>query len=212
MHRLLFVAIALAAFPARANEQARARLEASVNLQKEAISRMEKSIGKMQAAIEKQRISTSRQPRPAGFAAEPAAVAVTWADPCAPMSAQELDPLVQWAARREGIQPALLRAVIERESGFRPCAVSPKGAMGLMQLMPGTAADLGVQDPFDPAENVSSGAAFLADLLRRYGNNPALALGAYNAGPGRVDANGGVPAIPETLQYVSDILSRLQLR
>jgi soluble lytic murein transglycosylase-like protein len=128
------------------------------------------------------------------------------------MTAQEIDPLVHWAAQREGVQPALLRAVIARESAFRPCAVSSKGAMGLMQLMPGTASDFGVQDPFDPVENVGSGAAFLAQLLRRYGNNPALALGAYNAGPGRVDASGGVPPIPETLRYVSDILGAVPLQ
>jgi soluble lytic murein transglycosylase-like protein len=113
-------------------------------------------------------------------------------------------------ARREGFTPDLLRAVIDRESGFRPCAVSAKGALGLMQLMPETAAELGVADPFDPQENIAGGARFLSQLLEKYKGDITLALGAYNAGPARVDGYQGLPPIPETLNYVADILKKLR--
>ncbi|MCL6545763.1 MAG: lytic transglycosylase domain-containing protein [Bryobacteraceae bacterium] len=129
--------------------------------------------------------------------------------PCDPLPPEVWSPLVRAASEREGLAVDLLTAVIRQESAFRPCAVSPKGAMGLMQLMPATAQLLGVKDPFDPKENVDAGARFLKMLLSRYGGNLALALGAYNAGPGRVDAAGGVPPIPETQDYVSDILTKL---
>lgn len=129
--------------------------------------------------------------------------------PCEPLSPEVWNPLVSAAAEQEGLSAELLAAVIRQESAFRPCAVSPKGAMGLMQLMPATAQLLGVKDPFDPKENVDAGAKFLKMLLSRYGGNLALALGAYNAGPGRVDAAGGVPPIAETRDYVTDILTRL---
>jgi soluble lytic murein transglycosylase-like protein len=105
--------------------------------------------------------------------------------------------------------PKLLRAVMERESGFHPCAVSPKGAKGLMQLMPDTAAQLGVKDPFDPKENVDAGAHYLKQMLDRYKGDLSQALGAYNAGPAAVDQAGGVPDIPETLDYVKSILQKL---
>jgi soluble lytic murein transglycosylase-like protein len=80
-----------------------------------------------------------------------------------------------------------------------------------MQLMPATALELGVRDPFDPAENLSSGARLLKQLLARFGGDTALALGAYNAGPGRVDESGGIPQIPETMRYVQQILSKLPI-
>jgi len=98
---------------------------------------------------------------------------------------------------------------MQQESAFRPCAVSPKGAMGLMQLEPGTAADLGVKNPFDPADNVLGGARLLRQLLNRYDGDLSMTLSAYNAGSGRVDAAMGVPAIPETIDYVKRILDKL---
>jgi soluble lytic murein transglycosylase-like protein len=101
--------------------------------------------------------------------------------------------------------------VAQQESGFRSCAVSQKGAMGLMQLMPATAQQLGVHDPFDPAESLSSGAHLLKELLARFNGDTALALGAYNAGPERVAESGGVPQIPETIRYVEQILSKLPI-
>lgn len=129
--------------------------------------------------------------------------------PCEPMPAGEISPLIRDASAREGVPEVLVRAVIERESAFRPCAVSSKGAQGLMQLMPGTALELGVRDPFDARQNVDAGTRLLKRLLERYQGDVELALGAYNAGPGRVDREGGVPAIPETRNYILEILKKL---
>lgn len=128
---------------------------------------------------------------------------------CNPVPPEQMDLLLDEISTQEGVTPDLLRAVIEKESDFRPCAVSSKGAQGLMQLMPATASQFGVTDPFDPRQNVGAGARFLRQLLDRYGGNLSLALGAYNAGPARVDFSGGVPAISETLKYVFDIQEKL---
>jgi soluble lytic murein transglycosylase-like protein len=125
---------------------------------------------------------------------------------CDPLPKDEVDALVSDAASREGLQPDLLRRVMQRESAFKPCAISVKGAQGLMQLMPATADQYGVKDPFNPKQNVAAGARFLKELLVKYGGDLTLALSAYNAGPGRVDRAGGVPAIAETQNYVAEIL------
>jgi soluble lytic murein transglycosylase-like protein len=101
--------------------------------------------------------------------------------------------------------------VIRKESAFYPCAVSPKGALGLMQLMPATAEMLGVTDPFDPKQNVDAGAKFLKQLIEKYAGDLPLALSAYNAGPARVDTARGVPDIAETKNYVADILSSIRV-
>ena len=127
---------------------------------------------------------------------------------CEPLPAAQLDSLIEGAAKQQDLQPELLRSMVNQESGARPCAVSPKGAMGLMQLMPATAAQLGVKDPFDPQENLNAGAWFVKQLLTTYNDLP-LALGAYNAGPARVNAIHGIPAIPETQNYIQKILSSL---
>jgi soluble lytic murein transglycosylase-like protein len=127
---------------------------------------------------------------------------------CEPLPAAQLDSLIEGAAKQQDLQPELLRSMVNQESGARPCAVSPKGAMGLMQLMPATAAQLGVKDPFDPQENLNAGAWFVKQLLTTYNDLP-LALGAYNAGPARVNAIDGIPAIPETQNYVQKIISSL---
>ena len=128
---------------------------------------------------------------------------------CPPLSPFEADTLIGSAARAEQIPPSLLRAVMKQESGFRPCAVSNKGAQGLMQLMPATAQEFGVFDPFDPGDNVRGGAALLKQLLARYDGNIKLALSAYNAGSGRVDQAGGIPEIAETQNYVASITGDL---
>ncbi len=142
-------------------------------------------------------------------AAPPPAAKTSYFRPgCDPIDNLALDPLIDQAARRENLPPARLREVIRKESAFFPCAQSPKGASGLMQLMPDTALSLGVKDPFDPAENVAAGARFLRQLLDRYSGDWSLALGAYNAGPATVDALGGLPPYRETQEYVRDILQR----
>ncbi len=108
------------------------------------------------------------------------------------------------AARRAGIEPSLLTAVVRHESNFRADAVSPAGAVGLAQLMPATARGLGV-DPADPRQNLDGGARYLRAQLDRFGS-VELALAAYNAGPTRVAQAGGVPRIPETLAYVERVM------
>jgi hypothetical protein len=118
------------------------------------------------------------------------------------------DDLIEQHAGVHGLSADLVRAVIQVESGFNARAVSPKGAMGLMQLMPSTATAYGVVDPFDPAENIRAGTAYLRRLLNRYDNRVELALAAYNAGPGAVDRHGEqVPPYRETRDYVRRITS-----
>jgi len=140
--------------------------------------------------------------------------ATTYAVPAAPRlrttrptpsagTRERYEPLIRTHAAAHGLAPELLRAVIQVESGFNPAARSPKGAMGLMQLMPATARLLGVSDPWDEAQNIRGGAAYLRHLLDRFGNNEELALAAYNAGPEAVNRSGRqLPPYPETRDYV----------
>ena len=118
------------------------------------------------------------------------------------------DQLIRETAARYELEYALVKAVIKAESSFNRMAVSPKGALGLMQLMPSTAQRFGVRNAFSPEENVRAGVAYLRQLLDRYRNDEALALAAYNAGPGAVAAYGGVPPYAETREYVDDIRDR----
>lgn len=116
------------------------------------------------------------------------------------------DDLIREHAREQGIRPDLVRAVMQVESAFNPLARSIKGALGLMQLMPATIRQFGVTHPFDPAENIRAGVAYLRELLDRYQNNEELALAAYNAGPGAVDNHGqAVPPYRETRNYVAHV-------
>lgn len=124
---------------------------------------------------------------------------------CPPLTPAEKDKLLKEKSAKHAVDEGLLRAVVEQESGFRACATSHKGAMGLMQLMPATAATFRVEDPYDPAQNMEAGTRYLRQLLDQYGD-VELALSAYNAGPGRVKER--VPAIAETQNYVASIMGR----
>lgn len=116
------------------------------------------------------------------------------------------EPLIRQHATLQGIRADLVRAVIQVESAFNPRALSPKGAMGLMQLMPATAAQFGVRDPYNPSENIRAGVTYLRQLLDRYDRDEQLALAAYNAGPGAVDKYGSkIPPYKETQNYVLKI-------
>ena len=124
----------------------------------------------------------------------------------------DLRALAAEVARRHGLDPDLVLAVVGVESGFRPEAVSPKGAQGLMQLMPATAGSLGVEDVLDPAQNLDGGVRHLGALLTLYGGDLPRALAAYNAGEGAVARHGGIPPYRETRAYVKRVLARYRDR
>jgi hypothetical protein len=130
----------------------------------------------------------------------------------AEITTEDLERLAALAARRHGLPSELVLAVVAVESGFRPRAVSPKGAQGLMQLMPKTAADLGVSDPFDPAANLDGGVRHLSALIEAHRGDVVKALAAYNAGNKAVARYGGVPPYVETREYVRRVIARWKRR
>ena len=174
---------------------------------------MKASLDRQKAAMTVQ-VNAARQQAAATGAtmspwAPPAMPRVPGAD-CDPIAAAVVEPMIEDAAKKNSIGVKLVRAVIEQESGFKPCAVSVKGAQGLMQLMPDTADSLNVSDAMDPAQNIAGGARYLKQLLDHYSGDTKLALAAYNAGPMAVDTSAGIPDIPETRQYVESILKKIQ--
>ena len=169
----------------------------------------------MQLSIDKQKASVRSQIGEGGEA-DPFFM-TPWLTPrdiplpltCVPMAESEVIPLVKEASLAQNLSTELIRAVIRRESASLWCAVSDKGAVGLMQLMPEVAQQFGV-DPYDPKQNIQAGSKYLRQLMTRYKGDTKLALAAYNAGPGLVDAAGGVPAIQETTAFVDAILKDIE--
>lgn len=145
-------------------------------------------------------------PAAQSVAINPVATNKVTAPASATTQAFDLDQVVREASSRNRLDPDFVRSVISAESNFKTHAVSKKGALGLMQLMPATAAQLGVVDPFDPKANVEAGAAHLSALLDRYNNDPIKALAAYNAGAHRVKQYNGVPPYRETRAYINKIV------
>lgn len=169
------------------------------------------------SSIEQQRQSASRQMQtirqhyPSTFAATGSIVPAPPSGDCPSVTPNQVKPIIDGAAARHNLDARLIEAVVETESAYSPCAVSRVGAMGLMQLMPATAETLHVTDAFDPLQNISAGTQYLKQMLERYGGDVGKALAAYNAGPGRVDAAGGIPPIAETQEYVRKIMGKLAL-
>ena len=138
----------------------------------------------------------------------PQAPSIRATPPVASSDVDNYEPLVQEHAARQSLRPDLVRAVIQVESGFNPWARSPKGAMGLMQLMPGTARELGVRNAYDPEENIRGGMKHMRNLLDMFDNDLVLSLAAYNAGENVVQRTGRVPGYRETRDYVRSITRR----
>jgi soluble lytic murein transglycosylase-like protein len=172
----------------------------------------------MQASIEKQKAAAQKQIEGGGGPAD-SFFSVAWTAPatipipdvvpqCSALRDDDLNGFIADAAKAQDLKPELIRAVIRRESDSVPCAISEKGAVGLMQLMPEVAQQFGA-DPLDPQANVQAGSKYLKQLMTKYKGDLKLALAAYNAGPKTVDANNKVPDIPETTAYVDAILKDL---
>ncbi|MBI5073941.1 MAG: lytic transglycosylase domain-containing protein [Nitrospirae bacterium] len=153
--------------------------------------------GKKTQHVSSDRISDGISDRKAEKTAQPAAVVFP----------KDYSRYIQKAASRYALEPELIKAVIKTESNGNHRAVSRKGAKGLMQLMPSTARDMNVSNPFDPEENIEGGARYLKYLLERFNGNMTLALAAYNSGPGTVEKYGNVPPIDETRQYVKRVFN-----
>jgi soluble lytic murein transglycosylase-like protein len=193
-------------------------------LVQDAESQADRARAAMEAGLAQQRASVQRQAKSAGASMIPwtpatASAAVqnqsimfqpTPFQPlCEPIAQPELSAMIDNAANKNGVAPSVIREVARQESGFRPCVISPKGAEGLMQLMPSTQGQFNVIDPFNPMASLDAGTKLLKQLLDRYHGDLSLALSAYNAGAGTVDKAGGIPRIPETQNYVANILGRL---
>ncbi len=128
-------------------------------------------------------------------------------EPRAVFRKSDFDGLIRRIALSEGVDPQLIRGIVQVESQFNPRARSSKGAMGLMQLMPETANLMGIRDPWDPQENITAGTRYFSSLMKRYRGDVAKALAAYNAGPTAVDSYNGIPPYQETREYVKNVLA-----
>jgi soluble lytic murein transglycosylase-like protein len=179
---------------------------AESRLQVRSVVRADARTGKLVRASLVKRTPSPSPALPAGIAPEPAPV--TPVTPAAPAPFTDLTSIVRQASETHGVDPLLVHSVVAVESGFNPLAVSPKGAQGLMQLMPGTARRFGVTDSFDIRQNIEAGVKYLRLLQDKF-KDDRLALAAYNAGEGAVMRYGGIPPYRETEQYVEKVGRRL---
>jgi soluble lytic murein transglycosylase-like protein len=174
---------------------------------------MDASLSKQRAAVQTQArtVGTHMVPWTPPTASAPVRMpSIMFEQPqCDPVTQPELSLMIDSAAQKNGVAPSVIREVARQESGFRPCAVSPAGAQGLMQLMPSTQDQFKVIDPFSPVASLDAGTKLLKQLLDKYHGDLSLALSAYNAGSGTVDKAGGIPNIAETQNYVTRIMNRL---
>lgn len=176
---------------------------ASANAQ---IAKVSKNDGRLQFVNADPPVPLRLSPRKPRGIFLPAEVSFTGGSrPAMDLNRDGAEKLVREAAERHRVDPALIRAVIETESNWNPTAVSRKGARGLMQLIPSTAQRFGVNDMFNPKQNIDAGVRYLKTLLERYNGNLELALAAYNAGEGAVDRAHGIPAFRETVNYVQRV-------
>jgi soluble lytic murein transglycosylase-like protein len=161
----------------------------------------EASVGKQRASVRAQKTSAVAQ--------DPLFFVTAAHNPAAEVPPEKIREIVDDGAKLAGLDTDLVRAVVRQESAYNPWATSSKGAQGLMQLMPSVQAQFGVTDPYDPKQNVGAGTRLLKQLLEQFDGDLPRALGAYNAGSARVEQWDGVPPFPETMQYVTGILSQL---
>ena len=184
-------------------------MEAAAMRQRNSAESMNKGVDAQSQAVARQRKSAGPE-LPSPVMILPTLTAASYVAPaCEPMPGKSLSEMIADSAASTQVDPDLLRAVVHQESADRPCAVSRKGATGLMQLMPDTAAMLGVSDVFNPRENIHAGASLLRRLLDHFDGDQEKALAAYNAGEANVERAGGVPDFPETRDYVAAILRAL---
>jgi soluble lytic murein transglycosylase-like protein len=186
----------------------------ALSRQQQSIAIQQQSVQRQRAAIRQQESAPSESTAPQPAATAPsypgtAAAPGPFSPGCPPVSPMMLQGVVQRAATLYSVTPSLINAVIRQESAGYPCAVSDKGAMGLMQLMPDTAVQMGARDPFDITQNVMAGTRLLGELLQRYKGDLNRVLAAYNAGSAAVDKAGGTPPFPETLNYVRSVLDQI---
>ena len=165
---------------------------------------------KQRASIALQRETVRKQMASAVRLQEMPSEDETPAADCPPIADPELTPLIETAARQHQVEPKLIRGVIDQESAFHACAISSKGAKGLMQLMPATIDQFKVDDAFDPQQNIEAGATYLRQLLDKYKGDLKLALAAYNSGPATVDKTGAIPDIKETQDYVEGVMKKMR--
>jgi membrane-bound lytic murein transglycosylase MltF len=197
---VLFAVSALRGETPDASKAVQAKAQSSIDAQKQSLRKQRDSL--------RQQLGIKEESTTADFEFVTSIAPLIVSD-CPRLEDPEVESLIAVVAKKEALSPQLLRAIMRQESGFKPCAVSIKGAQGLMQLMPATSAQFHVTDPFDPEQNVRAGAAFLRQLLKKYNGDLRLALVAYNAGPLRADQLTSSQYPQETQGYLASIFAEI---